>query len=309
MAEQGARSVRVGVICSFSPLAGLKYLDLLRERLATHGFAEGRNLTIEAKFPLSTDARDRARTSALELIADKVDVIFVLTTNLTLGAQAATESVPIVFAWVADPVAAGIVKDLRSPGGNTTGVSTRYPELIIKRLELLHELVPAAKRVAVLAWTFDSTLEAAMHAAQPTAERLGIELDRQSAPYAWASAVQSAIATGAQAMLVEASLSTSWAQDHTQLLVEQALRHRFPVVHIDHGAIELGGLVSYATQPADTLQRGADILARVLNGESPATLPVDLAAGVEMVLNLKTARAIGVDLKPSILARASRLIE
>jgi len=305
--QQPTGSYRIGAVCSFSPLTGQRYLAVLRERLAMHGFVDGRNLIIEPKF--SSSSRDHAQRSAGELIANKAAAIFVVTTTLTLGVQAATQTVPIVFAWVDDPVASGIVKDYDRPGGNATGVTNRYSELLVKRLELLRELVPTAKRVAVVAWTFHPTLENALRLAQPTAERLGIEIVRQAAPYGWASAVQLAIESGAQAMLVENALSLHWVQDHTRLLVHEALTRRIPVVHMDHEAVDLGGLISYATSPAENLRRAADVLARVLNGDSPATLPVDQTSNFEMALNLKTARALGLNVPPAILARANRVVE
>lgn len=306
VSQQPTRSYRVGVICSFSPLTGQNYLAALRDRLAERGFVDGRNLTIEPKF--SSSSRDHAQRSAQELIANKADALFVVTTTLTLGVQAATKTVPIVFAWVEDPVASGFVRDYANPGGNATGVTNRNSELFVKRLELLHELVPTANRVAVLAWAFHTNLENALRLAQPAAKRLGMELVRQPAPYGWASAVQSATQSGAQAMLVENALSLYWVQNHTQLLVDEALKRRFPVLHMDHEAVDLGGLVSYATNPIEELRRGADYLARVLNGASAATLPVDQAADFELALNLNTARAMGLNVPPAVLNRANRLV-
>lgn len=310
VAQQVAHDYRVGVICSFSPLTGQEYLEALRERLAVHGFVDGRNLAIEPRFSGAyCDARDSAQGYARELIAKGADAIFVVTTNLTLGVQAATRSVPIVFAWVADPVAAGIVEDLPIPGGNATGVTNRYFELIGEQLVLLHELIPAAHRVAVLGWDFDPAVETALRLARPAAGQLGIELIRQPTLYGWGPGVQAAAKCGAQALLVVTSFRTLQMRDQSQVIVDEAMKQRIPVVYRDREAVELGGLMSYATSPAEDLRRGADVLARVLRGESTRALPVDQASKFELVVNLAAARAIGLNVPPSLLARADRVIE
>jgi len=304
-AQQPGRSYRVGVLCSFSPQMEQEYMAVFRDQLARHGFVDGQNLILEAA---SAWSRNQAESAARKLLADKVDAIFVVTTYLTLGAQAATQSVPIVFAWVAEPMAAGIVKDDRSPGGNTTGVTDRYFELTAKRLELVRELMPEAKRVAVISALVDP-VEAALRLARPTAERLGMELIHEVGSYHWETGIEAATKAGAQALLFATPFSAFGLRSTAQRVVQLAMKHRIPAVCADREPVEMGGLVSYATSQTGDLRRAADCLARVLNGEPPATLPVEQAPDVELALNLKTARAIGLRVPPSIIARANRLIE
>jgi len=293
------------MICSFSPLMEQEYMAVLRDRLATHGFVDGRNLVIEA---VSTWSRTEAEGAARELIAKQVDAIFVVTTPLTLGAQAATQSVPIVFAWVAEPMVMRIVKDDRRPGGNTTGVTDRYFELTAKRLELVRELLPAAKRVAVISALVDP-VDTTLRVVRPTAERLGMELIHEVGSYHWEAGIEAATKAGAEALLFATSFSAFGLRTTAQRVIQSAMKHRIPAVYADRQSVELGGLVSYATSQTADLRRAADHLARVLKGEPPATLPVDETPDVELVLNLKTARAIGLNVPPSILSRASRVVD
>ena len=279
-------------------------MAVLRERLATHGFIDGRNLFIEAT---SAWSRNQAERAARELIASKVDAIFVFTTPLTLGAQLATQSVPIVFAWVAEPMVTGIVKDHRRPGGNATGVTNRYFELTAKRLELVRELVPKAKRVAVISTPLDP-VETALRLAQPTAERLGMELIHEVGAYHWQAGIEAATKAGAEALVFATPFSAFGLRTKAQQVVQLAMKLRIPAVYPDRESVELGGLVSYATSQAGDLRRAADYLARVLKGESPGTLPVDQTPDIELALNLKSARAIGLDVPPAIVARANQVI-
>jgi putative ABC transport system substrate-binding protein len=306
-AQTPGRTYRVGALFPFSPLSGQPYVAALRERLATHGFVDGRNLAIEPRFPFTN--RFLAADQVREMIAQKADAIFALTTVLTQGAQAATRSVPIVFAWVADPVVSGILKEYRKPGGNTTGVTNRFFELTGKRMELVRELLAAAKRVVVLSGIIDETLQTALRLAQPTVERLGLELIRLQAGFDWPGAVQTASRSGADAVLIMSPFSLFGLASEAQQVVRQAMELRIPTIYSDAEPVEMGGLVSYATNPVEDLRRGAEYLARVLKGESPATLPVDQASRLELVLNLKTARALGLTIPQSIAVRADRVIE
>ncbi len=306
-AQQPGRHYRVGVIVPFSAMGGHAFLLALRERLASHGFVEGRNLTLEIR-----DAgweRSVAEEKARELIAGQPDALFTLSTIIAQGAVAATRSVPVVFAWVGDPVRSKIVKALRAPDGNATGVSNHFFELTSKRFELTRELVPGAKRVAVVAGNFDETLQLAMKIAGPTAERLGLEVVQHSALGNWPGAIQEVSRLGADVALVTTPFSQFGAETFARQTVQEALKQRLPVVYSDVDSVSLGGLASYATNPTEDIRRGADYLARVLKGESPATLPVDQLAKFELALNLKTARAIGFTIPQSILLRADRVIE
>ena len=308
-AQPSNKIYRVGAIFPFgtSSGSGQQYLAAFRETLAARGFIEGKNLKIDTRVAIT---RYLARFSAVDLLKLKPDAIFTLTTVATLGAQDATKSVPIVFAWVADPKVSGIVKDYARPGGNTTGVSNHYFALTIKRVELVRELVPDAKRVVVLSIGFDSMLLTAMRLAEPAAERLGLELERKSVSMgSWEHAVRDVAASGADAAIVQLPFSAFGMSMQAQETVNDAMRQRIPVIYSDSESVELGGLISYATNPTEDVRRGATYLARVLGGERPGGLPVDQATRFELVVNLKTAKAKGITFPPSIVLRADRVIE
>lgn len=306
-AQQPGRRYRIGVLVPFSIAQGTHFLGILRERLATQGFVEGGNLTIEPRQV--SYSRSAAKVQSLSLIDSNVDALFTLTTIATLGAQDATRSVPIVFSWVADPVASGIVRDYARPEGNTTGVTNRYFELILKRLELVRELVPDAKRAVFLAGVFDSTLQTGMRLARPAIERLGLDVDQQAAGIDWPGAVERAAADGAQAVVIVTPFWQFGMNAQARETVRAAVDRRICVVYSEPNTVEMGGLLSYATNPLEDIRRGADYLARVLRGEAPGNLAIDQASRFELVVNQKSAQAIGLKLPRSILARADRVIE
>ena len=302
LAQQARRKYRVGVLLPTKLLA-VERLAAVRERLASHGFIEGRNLSIDMRYPASWTQASR-ESAARDVIALQPDAMLTTTTILTRTAQAATSSVPIVFAWVADPVASGIVTEYARPGGNTTGFSLRFFELTAKRLELLHELLPSAKRVAAVsrAWD-DPPIETAWRSAQATAQRLGVELVRLDAR---AFPPRS---TDAHAFLILDPFGVFGMSSAMREIIRYTVEQRIAAIFADVESVEAGGLISYATNLHDDLRRGADLLARVLRGDRPAELPVDQAARFELAVNLRTARAIGVKVPQSLLLRADRVIE
>lgn len=306
IAQQPARQYRIGVISPFSALTDANQAAL-REQLAKHGFAQGRNLTIHMRH--ADAGREPAGAVARELVALKPDAILVLTSQMAAGAMAATASIPIVFAWVADPVRTGLVKDLARPGGNITGATNRFFELAAKRVELLRELLPRAKRIAAVAGYFDAILEIAMQSAQTAADRLQFEVIRVSGGMHWERVMPAAAEARVQAAMVMTPFSVFGMTSSAAAVVRGAMEQRLPAVYSDVESVQLGGLLSYATSLSDDIRRGADLLARILKGESPAALPVDQAARFELGLNLRTARALALTIPQSILARADRVIE
>jgi putative ABC transport system substrate-binding protein len=306
-AQEPGRRYRVGVLVPFSVDYGKPFLDALRKRLATHGFVDGKNLSLEPT-PVSFSRR-AARDQTSALIQSKVDAIFSLTTIATLGAQDATRSVPIVFSWVADPVATQIVSDYAKPGGNITGVTNRYFELVVKRIELVRELVPNAKQAVVLAGYFDSTLRAAMRFARPAIDKLGLTVAEREAGLDWTGAITRAAQDGAQAAVVITPFWLLGMETQAREAARAALEQKLPVVYSESNSVEMGGLISYATSPLEDIRRGADYVARVLRGEAPGNLAIDQASRFELVVNQSSAQAIGLKLPRSILARADRVIE
>lgn len=283
-----------------------RYRDALRERLASHGFVEGKNLRIDARGTAHFgDDRDYVRA----MVAAKADAIFAVSSHATAAAMVASKSVPIVFVWVPDPIVSGLVRSYARPGRNATGVSSRFGELLHKRLELARELLPKAKRVAIVGQSYTDEYAAIAPELRKTAGRLQLELlefvtaDRTG----WDSSLDRAIKFGAEAIVPFA-----WFADLPvtgSVIVDMANRNRIPVVFADAESVERGGLISWGTNLVDDVRRGADMLARVLNGDKPSDLPVDQAARFELVVNLRTAKAIGLAVPQSVLLRADRVIE
>jgi len=296
------RRYRIGVLLPVDT-ASASHLPVIRDRLATQGFVEGRNLEIDARY---------ARTNpdaAQELLARKPDAILAATDDAVRTAQAATQSTPIVFAWVADPLLSGFVKAYGRPGGNTTGVTNRYYELTAKRLELLHELVPGMRRVMMTGRFHDPVGKMALRSAHEAAKRLKLELVPPAVGWEWGELANRALAAGAQAVYVSTNYAMLGDQYSAKNMIHALAQARLPAIFVETEAVELGGLMSYATSLHDELRRAADLLAKILRGDKPSDIPVEQAARFELALNLKTARAIGVKVPQSILLRADKVIE
>ena len=308
--QQSVRQFRVGALLPFPLSTGQGHLRVLRERMATHGFVQGKNLDFD--FREVGNSRARAKESAIDLVKSKVDVVFSISTIATLGAQDATQSVPIVFSWVGDPVFSGIVKEYRRPGGNTTGVSNRFFELFVKRVELVRQLVPSARKAVMLAGLFDSTLDAAMNRAEPAASQLGLKLVRQEASSArgflWKEALADAATSGADAVVVVTPFDQFGLMKPAAEVAQKAKELRIPVIYSDLPTVELGGLISYSYDASEEIRRGADHLARVLKGALPATLAIDQASRFELAINMRTANETNFKVPRSVLARADRVL-
>jgi ABC-type uncharacterized transport system substrate-binding protein len=305
VAQQPGRRYRVGAIIG-SPAMQF-YVAVLKERLASHGFVEGRNLQIDARGAAGMFHEDRE--TARELVAAKSDALFTCLTGPTIAARTATKTVPIVFVWVEDPVALGIVKNYARPGGNATGVTTRFGELLVKKLELVRELVPGVQRVAIPGT--DSTSAPWTTPMRKAAADLGIKLLEPEAiggvDAVGPRLLDQFIRDGAQALVTfhfHALQPVSGAE-----MIRLAAERRIPAIYSDAAAVQDGGLISLGTNLAEDLKRGADMLAQVLKGAKPAELPVDQASRFELVVNLKTARTLGIKVPQSVLLRADRVIE
>jgi len=307
--QQPVRKYRIAALFSVPDAYNAPYRAALKERLATHGFAEGRNLSIDARSAYGSFDFDRKRVA--EQLAAKPDAIFAMTTRVTQAALAETRSVPIVFAWVPDPVVSGIVKDYARPGGNATGVSNRFFEVALKRLEFLRELLPAAKRIALTGPMIFPELDAAVPRLREASQRLGFE-PKWVNTGAWGvqvSAIEDAIQQGAQAVLPLLVYSALGQRITGEQVVRLTVEQRIPAIFAESELVDAGGLMSYGTNLLEDVRRAADMLAKVLRGAKPAELPVDHASRFELAVNLKTARSIGVTIPPSILLRADRVIE
>lgn len=302
-AQGDRKQYRVGVLLLLPQVAETT-LPQIRERLAAQGFAEGRNLALDVGYA-GTDP-DAARG----VIARKPDAILAVSTTAARAAQTETSTVPIVFVRVPDPLQSGLVKHLGRPGGNVTGISNHYNELMVKRLELLHDLLPSAKRVAVAANVADPTVAAALTAVKPAAARLGIELlARSDTGWNWDYNLDASIRAGAQAVCTFYNFTALGLRSTLEYAVQAVARRRIPTVWTESDAVEIGGLMAYAINMADELRQAVDVLARVLKGANPGTLAVEQVSRFEVAINLKTAKSLGLAIPRSVLLRANRVIE
>ena len=276
------------------------------EGLHELGYDPGRNVAIEY---LSADGRfDRFPALAADCVALKADVIVVQTTPGALAAKKATRTIPIVSGSSGDPVATGLVDSLARPGGNVTGLSNLGPGLSAKRLELLREVVPAISRATVLANGGDVIAAAQIKEIERAAHLLGIKLrvrdvrTSRELPAAFASASRD----GDEGLLT--TIESLFATHRTQV-VELAGRHRLPAVYPFREFVESGGLLSYGPDIGSLYRRAAAYVDKILKGAKPGDLPVEQPTKFELVINLKTAKALGLTIPPSLLARADQVIE
>jgi putative ABC transport system substrate-binding protein len=307
-AQQGERMRRIGVLMPFAEdnPVGQARLAAFLQGLQQLGWADGRNVRIDTRWGAG-DA-NLTRKHAAELVAPEPDVVMAVSSGAVAPLREVTRSVPVVFAVVADAVGAGFVESLVRPGGNVTGFTGYEYAVSGKWLELLKEIVPRVTRVAVLR---DSAIAAGpgqFGAMQALAPSLGVELHPVDMhdPDEIERAI-GAFATGSnKGLIVTGSPS---ATTHRNLIIALAARHRLPAVYYDRFYVTGGGLISYGADYLDECRRAAGYVDRILKGEKPANLPVQTPTKYELVLNLKTARALGLEVPPTLLARADEVIE
>jgi putative ABC transport system substrate-binding protein len=304
---QQPRTPVVGFLHSASPDGYAPMVAAFREGLKETGYIEGQSVTIE--FRWADSKYDQLPALAINLVDRKVTVIVVGGTPTALAAKAATRTIPIVFSTASDPVDAGLVASLNRPGGNLTGVSNLNVELGSKQLELLHELVPTATVVALLVNPTNRNLtETTTSDAQAAARTLGLQLHVVTASSqgeidtAFATLVQQ----GAGALVVSAD---ALFVSRLEQIVAAAARHVVPTIYSIREAAAAGGLVSYATSITDGYRQVGVYTGRILKGEKPADLPILQPTKVELVINLRTARALGLTLPITLLGRANEVIE
>jgi putative tryptophan/tyrosine transport system substrate-binding protein len=298
---------RIGMLLAFSEsdLEGQSRVAAFQKSLQELGWMDGRNVRIDYRWAVG-DA-DRVRYAA-ELVALAPDVILA-TTGATVGAlQQASRSVPIVFVTVIDPVGGGWVASLARPGGNATGFATYEFSMGGKWLELLKEIAPRVKRVAVIRDPSVPAGSGLFAAIQTVAPSFGVELT--SVGVRDASEIERGIAAFARepngGLIVPVPSSVVL---HRELLITLAARHRLPAIYAARFFVTSGGLISYAPDTIDSYRRAAGYVDRILKGEKPDDLPVQAPTKYELVVNLRTAKALGLDIPPSVLARADALIE
>jgi len=306
-AQQKAMPV-IGYLHPTSPGVAAPATAAFRQGLSEAGYVEGRNVAIEYRW--AEGKYDRLPSLAGELVSRQVAVIVTGgATPTALAAKAATGTIPIIFVLGSDPVQFGLVQSLARPGGNVTGVTVLDVELVPKTFELLHELVPAAATIAVLVNPNNLLVEAQARGSQIAAHNLGVHLLVLNASSQ--SEIDAAFITlveqRADALLVTGEpLFFGTARDQ---LIALAARHAVPTIYQFRQLTEAGGLMSYGTSLADAQRISGVYAGRILRGERPADLPVQQSTKVELVVNLKTAEALGLSVPPTILALADEVIE
>ncbi len=307
-AQQAAKVPRIGYLGA-NPASNPHLLEAFRQGLRDLGYVEGRNLVIEIR-----DAEgkfERLPALAAELVALKVDIIMTGGTPAPLAAMQATRTIPIVFAAAADPVTSGLVTSLARPGGNVTGLSVLTPELVGKCLELLKQAVPGVSRVAVL-WHPggypERTEKNILKGAEVAGRALGLRLQFVEArgPADFDRAFSEMTRARAGALTV---LATSMLLTERRRLVYLAAKNRLPAVYPSREFVDAGGLMSYGPDFADLFRRAATYVDKILKGAKPGDLPVEQPTKFELVINLKTAKALGLTIPPSLLVRADEVVQ
>jgi ABC-type uncharacterized transport system substrate-binding protein len=305
-AQQPALPV-VGFLRNTSPDAAASFVAAFRQGLGEAGYVEGRNVLVEYRW---TDGQtNQLPAMAADLAARQVNVIVALgSTPAIRAAKAATTTIPIVFMLGTDPVELGIVASLNRPGGNLTGVVNLNHQLAQKWLEVLHQLVPATTFALLVDRTNISTTNLYTREMQAAARTLGVQIHvLQANSDADFDAVFASVRDlRAAALVIVAALPFI---SHIEQLAALTLRHAVPAIFPFREFAAAGGLVSYGTDLADTYRLAGVYTGRILKGEKPSDLPVQQATKVELVLNLKTAKALGLEVPPTLLARADEVIE
>ena len=297
---------RIGVLINGSASVSAKRTEALRQRLRDLGYVEGTNIALEYRW--DEGKQDRLPELAAELVRGKVDVI------VTHGAggraaKRATTTIPIVVAIVADPIGTGLVASLARPGGNVTGLSIVSTEGFAgKWLQLLKEAVPKLSRVAVLWNRANPGVASQVHEIEAAARTLGVRL--QLLEFRGADQVESALTAMATTRPDGLIVPTDTAVNQQRArIIAFAAKNRLPTIYAARETVEVGGLMTYAASQIDLWRRAADYVDKILKGAKPADLPMEQPTTFELVINLKTAKALGLTIPPSLLGRADEVIQ
>jgi ABC-type uncharacterized transport system substrate-binding protein len=306
-AQLSERTYRVAYLAAAPRSGNQALLASFQQGMRDLGYVEGSNLVLESRF--ADGHFERLPALASELVRLNPDVLFVSTTPGSLAAKAATTTIPIVFVAVADPVGSGVVPNLARPGGNLTGITHLVAELTGKRLELLKEIVPSASRIAVLVNPDDQNATVQMRNAEAAARSLGIQLQpvvpvRNTGDLDRAFEAISRAGAVAALRMVDPSGGPLRART-----VELATRHRLPVMFVFREDVEAGGLVAYGASLPAQYRQAATFVHKILRGARPSDLPIEQATTFELVVNLKTAKKLGLTIPPALLARADEVID
>jgi putative ABC transport system substrate-binding protein len=302
-AQQAGKVHRIGFLRVGPPPPS--FIGPLRKGLSELGYVEGRNIAFD--FVLAQTVAELPKLAA-ELVRRKVDVLVASGTPAVIPARNATSAIPVVFIAALDPVAAGVVASLARPGGNVTGLTAVFSDLTGKRLEFLKEMLPALTRVALLTRPANPGHTQYVQQTQIAARLLRVELEvlAVSSPDDFEPAFRRAADAGVTALIqIDDAMLTS----HRQRLVELANRHRIPGAYGFREFVEIGGFMALGPSYSELYRRAADYLDKILKGAKPAELPVQQPTRFELILNLNTAKALGLTIAPALLARADEVIE
>jgi len=307
-AQQGERVRRIGVLIgqAAADTETTEEVGAFAQGLAELGWTIGRNVRIEYRY--AGGDRSTIQKYAMELAALTPDVILASGTPSVAALQQSSRSLPIVFTVVSDPVGAGFVDSLAKPGGNVTGFMLSEYSLNAKLLELLKQIEPSLKRAAVLRDSLNPAGMAQFATIQAVASSVGVEVSPINVRDA--SEIERAIAAFARStnggLVVTGSAS---ATTHRELIIALAAQHKLPAVYASRFNVTLGGLISYGPSRVEQFRRAASYVDRILKGEKPADLPVQAPTNYELVINLKTAKALDLTVPPTLLARATEVID
>jgi putative ABC transport system substrate-binding protein len=305
-AQQAEAVPRIGLLETGSLTARAPLWEAFRQAMGELGYVESRTVVFEGR---GADGKpERLPALAAELVRSKVGVIVTAGTAAAQAAQQATATIAVVMATGTDPVGSGLIASLARPGGNVTGVTSLTTELSAKRLELAREIVPGASRLAILGDAESVATTSQFRATQAAVRALGVHLDAVAVRRA--TELDGAFATIArQRPAVLLVLSTPMLFGERRRLAELALKHRLPTVHAEPEYAEAGGLIAYGVNILELFRRAAVYVDKILKGAKPADLPVEQPTKFELVINMKTAKALGLTIPPSVLARADELIQ
>ena len=304
--QQSSKVYRIGVLETTSMSLNAANLDAFRQGLRERGYVEGQNFVIEYR---SADGQaGRFPDLAAELVRLQVDLIVTRGTPAAQAAKKITETIPIVMAASGEPLVSGLVTSLARPGGNITGLSALTQQLQAKRLALFKEMLPGITRIAALTNMSNPILSGEWHDTGMAARALGVQtlLIDVRRPEEIARAFDTAIKERADAVVVSIDTVT---QSSRESIAELAAKHRLPAIYSSREFVDAGGLISYGVNFPDLYRRAATYVDKILKGAKPGDLPVEQPNKFELVINLQTARALGLTVPPTFLARADEVIE
>jgi putative ABC transport system substrate-binding protein len=302
-AQQPKNVPRLGYL-SGRTARGSPNAEALRQGLRDLGYVEGQNIAIEYR----SGSSDRLSTLAAELVLLKVDIIFTAGGEAGRAAKKATSAIPIIFVGSVDPVATGMVDSLAQPGGNITGFSTGAPGLYGKRLEIIKETLPRLSRVGVLLNPTNPNADVALKEIRSAGQDLGVQVQSLEvrSPNDIDSAFEAATKAQAGALVVA---QQSPITTNPKRIVELAAKRRLPAIYTETEWIDAGGLMSYGPSTPDLYRRAAIYVDKILKGTKPAYLPVEQPIKIELMINLKTAKALGLTIPQVVLMRAEKVIK